>query len=220
MTNLIRLGWRYDWGCKVIGKLKGTLEQIFDDHIILNVHGVGYVVFVSNRLRSSLPSVGEALSLFIETHVREDAIRLFGFVTRVEQEWFCLLQNVPGVGAKVALAILGTLSPVELAQAIALNDGAMISRAPGVGKKVSERIVGELKSKTLPFEQVVKTVSIPQREMTNQSTQDALSALIKLGFEREKAARALALAMNELEEETVSSALLIRQSLKLLSSPT
>ncbi|MBB4076313.1 Holliday junction DNA helicase RuvA [Bartonella fuyuanensis] len=204
----------------MIGKLKGTLEQIFDDHIILNVHGVGYVVFVSNRLRSSLPSVGEALSLFIETHVREDAIRLFGFVTRVEQEWFCLLQNVPGVGAKVALAILGTLSPVELAQAIALNDGAMISRAPGVGKKVSERIVGELKSKTLPFEQVVKTVSIPQREMTNQSTQDALSALIKLGFEREKAARALALAMNELEEETVSSALLIRQSLKLLSSPT
>ncbi|WP_375670676.1 Holliday junction branch migration protein RuvA [Bartonella sp. SD1336NMGDW] len=204
----------------MIGKLKGTLEHIFDDHILLDVHGVGYVVFVSNRLRPSLPSVGEALSLFIETHVREEAIRLFGFATRAEQEWFCLLQNVPGVGAKVALAILGTLSPDELAQAIALNDVAMISRAPGVGKKVSERIVGELKSKTLPFEQALKTVSVPQREMTNQPAHDALSALMKLGFEREQASRALALAMNALEGETVSSALLIRHSLKLLSSPT
>ncbi|WP_273758204.1 Holliday junction branch migration protein RuvA [Bartonella sp. AU55XJBT] len=204
----------------MIGKLKGTLEHIFEDYIVLDVHGVGYVVFISNRLRPSLPSVGEALSLFIETHVREEAIRLFGFATRAEQEWFCMLQNVPGVGAKVALAILGTLSPDELAQAIALNDGAMISRAPGVGKKVSERIVGELKSKTLPFEQAVKTVSIPQYERANQPAQDALSALMKLGFEREQAARALALAMNTLEGEAVSSALLIRHSLKLLSSPT
>ncbi|WP_175868538.1 Holliday junction branch migration protein RuvA [Bartonella gabonensis] len=204
----------------MIGKLKGTLEHIFEDYIVLDVHGVGYVVFISNRLRSSLPSVGEALSLFIETHVREEAIRLFGFATRAEQEWFCMLQNVPGVGAKVALAILGTLSPDELAQAIALHDVAMISRAPGVGKKVSERIVGELKSKTLPFEQAVKTISVPQNEMTNQLAQDALSALMKLGFEREQAAKALALAMNTLEGETVSSALLIRHSLKLLSSPT
>lgn len=204
----------------MIGKLKGTLEHIFEDHILLDVHGVGYVVFISNRLRPSLPSVGEALSLFIETHVREEAIRLFGFATRAEQEWFCLLQNVPGVGAKVALAILGTLSPDELAQAIALNDVAMISRAPGVGKKVSERIVGELKSKTLPFEQAVKTVSAPQREMIDQPTLDALSALMKLGFEREHAARALALAMDALEGKNVSSALLIRHSLKLLSSPT
>ncbi|EJF87658.1 Holliday junction branch migration protein RuvA [Bartonella rattimassiliensis] len=204
----------------MIGKLKGILEHTFDDHILLDVNGVGYVVFVSNRLRPSLPSVGETLSLFIETHVREDVIRLFGFDTRAEQEWFCLLQNVPGIGAKVALAILGTLSPDELAQAIALNDIAMISRAPGVGKKVSERIVGELKSKTLPFEQAIKTVSTPQCEMTNQPMHDALSALIKLGFEREQAARALAIAMNDLEEETISSALLIRQSLKLLSSPT
>ncbi|WP_142416021.1 Holliday junction branch migration protein RuvA [Bartonella massiliensis] len=204
----------------MIGKLKGTLEHIFEDHIVLDVHGVGYVVFISNRLRPSLPAVGEALSLFIETHVREEAIRLFGFATRAEQEWFCMLQNVPGVGAKVALAILGTLAPDELAQAIALNDVAMISRAPGVGKKVSERIVGELKSKTLPFEQAVKTVSVSQKERTNQPAHDALSALMTLGFEREQAARALALAMNALEGETVSSALLIRHSLKLLSSPT
>lgn len=205
----------------MIGKLKGTLEHIFDDHILVDVHGVSYVVFISNRLRASLPAVGEALSLFIETHVREDAIRLFGFATRVEQEWFCMLQNVPGVGAKVALAILGTLSPDELAQAIALNDVAMISRAPGVGKKVSERIVRELKSKALPFhENAVHNISLSHLEETNQPTNEALAALIKLGFERDQAARALALAMKALEGENVSSALLIRHSLKLLSPPT
>ncbi|VEJ44422.1 Holliday junction branch migration protein RuvA [Bartonella vinsonii] len=205
----------------MIGKLKGTLEHIFDDHILVNVHGVGYVVFVSNRLRPSLPALGESISLFIETHVREDAIRLFGFATRAEQEWFCLLQNVPGVGAKVALAILGTLSPDELAQAIALNDIAMISRAPGVGKKVSERIVGELKSKALPFnDNASHTAPMHQLEGAHQPTNEALSALINLGFERDKAARALAVAMKDLEGENVSSALLIRHSLKLLSPST
>ncbi|WP_019222827.1 Holliday junction branch migration protein RuvA [Bartonella rattaustraliani] len=205
----------------MIGKLKGTLEHIFDDHILIDVHGVGYVVFVSNRLRPSLPTVGETISLFIETHVREDAIRLFGFATRAEQEWFCLLQNVPGVGAKVALAIVGTLPPDELAQAIALNDVAMISRAPGVGKKVSERIVSELKSKTLPFnENVVHSAPVSRGDGGNQPNHEALAALLKLGFEREQAARSLALAMKDFEGETVSSAQLIRHSLKLLSPPT
>ncbi|AFR26786.1 Holliday junction branch migration protein RuvA [Bartonella quintana] len=205
----------------MIGKLKGILEHVFDDHIIVDVQGVGYVVFISNRLRPSLPALGESLSLFIETHVREEAIRLFGFVAKAEQEWFCLLQNVPGVGAKVALAILGTLSPDELAQAIALNDIAMISRAPGVGKKVSERIVSELKSKALPFnDNALHFTPQPHLEVTHQPTNDALSALVKLGFERDQAARALALAMNALEGETVSSALLIRHSLKLLSPST
>ncbi|WP_455480580.1 Holliday junction branch migration protein RuvA [Bartonella sp. B12(2025)] len=204
----------------MIGKLKGILEHIFDDHILIDVQGVGYVVFVSNRLRSSLPALGESISLFIETHVREDFIRLFGFATRVEQEWFCLLQNVPSVGAKVALAILGTLSPDELSQAIALSDIAMISRAPGVGKKVSERIVSELKRKVPSFHENATYSAPPHLEMTNQPINDALSALIKLGFERDQAAKALALAMNALEGETVSSALLIRYSLKLLSSST
>ncbi|MBX4335835.1 Holliday junction branch migration protein RuvA [Bartonella raoultii] len=206
----------------MIGKLKGTLEQVFDDHILLDVQGVGYVVFISHRLRPSLPALGESLNLFIETHVREDAIRLFGFATRAEQEWFCILQNVPGVGAKVALAIMGTLSPDELAQAIALNDIAMISRAPGVGKKVSERIVSELKNKAPPLHDnsLAHPASTFQQKITDQPAHDALSALLKLGFEREKAANALARAMNALEGETISSALLIRYSLKLLSPPT
>ncbi|WP_455473989.1 Holliday junction branch migration protein RuvA [Bartonella sp. B30(2025)] len=206
----------------MIGKLKGNLEHIFDDHIILNVHGVGYIVFISHRLRCSLPALGESLSLFIETHVREDAIRLFGFAEKIEQEWFCLLQNVPGVGAKVSLAILGILSPNELTQAIALSDVAMISRAPGVGKKVGERIVRELKSKAPSFhgDAVHSISSSSLATQNNQPIDDALAALINLGFERDQAAQALGLAMKDLEEEeTVSSALLIRNSLKLLSPP-
>ncbi|WP_455476274.1 Holliday junction branch migration protein RuvA [Bartonella sp. B17] len=206
----------------MIGKLKGTLEHVFDDHIILNVHGVGYIVFISNRLRCSLPALGESLSLFIETHVREEAIHLFGFAAKTEQEWFCLLQNVPGVGAKVSLAILGVLSPNELAQAIALSDVAMVSRAPGVGKKVGERIVRELKSKAPPFNgDALHSISSPHLEVkNNQPIDDALSALVNLGFERDQAAQALGLVMNALEEgKTVSSALLIRDSLKLLSLP-
>ncbi|MCZ2328825.1 Holliday junction branch migration protein RuvA [Bartonella sp. F02] len=204
----------------MIGKLKGILEEVCDDHIIVDIHGVGYVVFIPNRLRFSLPEIGEKISLFIETHVREDAIRLFGFSTQSEQNYFCLLQNVPGVGAKVALAVLGTLSIDELTQAITLGDIAMISRTPGVGKKVSQRIVSELKSKVLPFNEsnTSQRSSAFTSEATSQLVNDALLALMNLGFERDQAANAIAVAKNELGEETISSALLIRHSLKLLSS--
>ncbi|OPB32238.1 Holliday junction branch migration protein RuvA [Bartonella sp. AR 15-3] len=207
----------------MIGKLKGILEHIFDDHIILDVQGVGYIIFIPNRLHSSLPAIGESLSLFIETHVREEAIRLFGFATKSEQEWFCLLQNVPGVGAKVALAILGSLSVSELSQAITLNDTAMISRAPGVGKKVSERIVSELKSKTLLSKEDNKNPALSSSlnfssEEKHQPTHDALLALIKLGFDHDKATTALASALSALKGEMISSALLVRHSLRLLSS--
>jgi Holliday junction DNA helicase RuvA len=119
----------------MIGKLKGVVDEIADDHVILDVHGVGYVAFCSARTLGNLPSQGEAAILLIETYVREDVLRLYGFGTALEREWFRLLQNVQGVGAKVALAVLGTLTPSELANAIALRDIAMVSRAPGVGKK-------------------------------------------------------------------------------------
>lgn len=208
----------------MIGKLNGTLSDIFEDRIILDVHGVGYIVFVSNRLLSSLPALHETLSLFIETRVREDAIHLFGFMEKIEQDWFCLLQNVPGVGAKCALAILGTLSPNDLAQAIALKDTAMISRAPGVGKKVSERIASELKNKTLPFNKENKNMayspsSTPPTDANHHLMNDALSALLNLGFDYDKVVRALATAKQDLQDEPLSSERLIRYSLKLLSQP-
>ena len=135
----------------MIGKLRGLIDSYHDDHVILDVNGVGYVVQCSARTLQNLPRVGEAASLAIETQVREDAIRLFGFNSESERDWFRLLQSVQGVGAKVALAILGVLAPGDLASAIALQDKAMVARAPGVGPKLAARIVAELKDKAPAF---------------------------------------------------------------------
>src|SRR3954465_12472001 len=129
----------------VIGKLKGVIDAYGEDFIIVDVHGVGYVVHCSSRTLQNLPPVGEVATLSIETHVREDMIRLFGFRSDAEREWFRLLQTVQGVGAKVALGLLSALDPGALATAIAMGDKASIRRSPGVGPKVAERLVIELK---------------------------------------------------------------------------
>ncbi|NJL07793.1 MAG: Holliday junction branch migration protein RuvA, partial [Methylacidiphilales bacterium] len=131
----------------MIGKLKGVIDSYGEDFVILDVQGVGYQVHCSARTLQALPAPGEAATLAIDTFVREDQIRLFGFAADTEREWFRLLQTVQGVGTKVALAILSTLKPAELASAIALADKAMVARAPGVGPKVAARIVAELKDK-------------------------------------------------------------------------
>ncbi|MCJ9706655.1 Holliday junction branch migration protein RuvA, partial [Bradyrhizobium sp. SHOUNA76] len=117
----------------MIGKLKGLIDSYGEDFVILDVGGVGYQVHCSSRTLQHLPSPGEAAVLSIETYVREDQIKLFGFRTDQEREWFRLLQTVQGVGAKVALAVLGTLQPSDLANAIALRDKAAVARTPGVG---------------------------------------------------------------------------------------
>lgn len=203
----------------MIGKLKGIVDEIDDDHAIVDVHGVGYVVFASARVLGALPSVGEAVTLFIETQVREDAIRLFGFHSKLEQEWFRLLQNVQGVGAKVALALLGTLSPSELSNAIALRDLAMVSRAPGVGKKVAERIVTELKNKAPAFAIDNANMGLKQElgeGVAAQPVADAVSALANLGYSRDQAANAVAAAVRD-AGEGADSAKLIRLGLKELS---
>ena len=138
----------------MIGKLKGLIDFYGEDFVILDVGGVGYQVHCSVRTLQALPSPGEAAVLSIETYVREDQIKLFGFRSDIEREWFRLLQTVQGVGAKVALAVLGTLPPAELANAIALRDKAAVTRTPGVGPKVAERIVTELKDKAPAFANV------------------------------------------------------------------
>src|SRR5262249_11636718 len=130
---------------KMIGKLKGVIDSYGEDFVIVDVGGVGYLVHCSARTLQALPAPGEAVAASIETHVREDQIRLFGFASDVEREWFRLLQTVQGVGTKVALAVLGTLKVGELASAVAMRDKAMIARTPGIGPKVAERIVTELK---------------------------------------------------------------------------
>lgn len=203
----------------MIGKLKGVVDEIDDDHLIIDVHGVGYLVFASPRVLGSLPAVGEAVTLYIETQVREDAIRFFGFLTKLEQEWFRLLQNVQGVGAKVALALLGTLSPSDLANAIALRDIAMVSRAPGIGKKVAERIVTELKNKVPTFIADDNNIQLKQElgdGVASQAITDSISALSNLGYSRDQAANAVAAALR-LAGNEADSATLIRFGLKELS---
>ncbi|MCB1382749.1 MAG: Holliday junction branch migration protein RuvA [Notoacmeibacter sp.] len=203
----------------MIGKLKGTVDEIGEDHVILDVHGVGYVAHCSARTLSSLHA-GEAAVLHIETFVREDMIRLYGFASHLEREWFRLLQLVQGVGAKVALAVLSTLTPPELANAIALKDIAMVSRAPGVGKKVAERIVVELKAKAPAFAgEAAASIGLKQElgeGVAAAPVADAVSALTNLGYSRDQAANAVAAAL-KLAGEDADSAKLIRLGLKELA---
>ncbi len=135
----------------MIGKLSGVVDSLDEDGLVLDVNGVGYLVAASARTLRSLPPIGEPAALLIETQVREDAIRLYGFLTVVERDWFRLLQSVQGVGAKVALGILGALTPDALSAAIASQDRAMMARAPGVGPKLAARLVMELKDKAPAF---------------------------------------------------------------------
>ena len=205
----------------MIGKLKGIVDSYGDDWVILDVQGVGYQVHCSMRTLSALPSAGEATTLSIETHVRETEIKLFGFVADFERDWFRLLQNVQGVGAKVALAILGTLSPGELASAIALQDKAMVSRAPGVGPKVAQRIVAELKDKAPALSgDMSGTIGLQQEigaGVAGGAVQDAVSALTNLGYSSQQASAAVGVALKEAGEDA-PSATLIRLGLRELSS--
>jgi Holliday junction DNA helicase RuvA len=130
----------------MIGKLKGLVDAIGESHCIIDVNGVGYEVQASARALRTM-EIGQPVTLVIDTHVREDAIRLFGFVSEVERSWFRTLQNVQGVGSKVALGVLGTLSTQDLSNAIALGDWASVEQAPGVGKKLAQRIVAELRTR-------------------------------------------------------------------------
>lgn len=205
----------------MIGKLKGTIDSYGEDHLILDVHGVGYVVYCSTRTLQSLPKAGEAAVLAIETQVREDAIRLFGFQRDAERDWFRLLQTVQGVGAKVALAILSIFDSGALANAISLQDKAAVARAPGVGPKLAARIVAELKDKAPGLGTVdmgaVALVDAMEDRRAPQPVQDAILALVNLGYSQPQAAGAVAAAARKLGDEG-DTGKLVRQALKELAS--
>ena len=200
----------------MIGKLRGKVDAIGDSFLIVDVNGVGYEVQASVRTLRNL-KIGGEVSLTIDTHVREDAIRLFGFASEVERSWFRTLQNVQGVGSKVALALLGTLSPQELANAIALGDWASVEQAPGIGKKLALRIVAELKDKapalTVAGMQLPAAGAVPEQ---GNATAEAISALSNLGYAPAQASAAIAVAIKELGAEA-DTAKLIRRGLKELA---
>lgn len=211
----------------MIGKLTGIVDQPAEDHVIVDVGGVGYIVFCSARTLSALPSTGESASLLIETHVREDHIHLYGFAESLEREWFRLLSGVQGVGARMALAILSILPPLSLAQAIAAQDRASLTRANGVGPKLAARVISELKDKAGQFattENLAHEVRsgaavvspLGEAGMAGQA-EDAVSALVNLGYRRTEAFAAVSKTARE-QGEGASLQGLIREALRELSS--
>lgn len=221
----------------MIGKLSGRIDYRTEDHVLLDVRGVGYIVYCSDRTLGSLPRAGEAVALFTELLVREDLMQLYGFTTLQEKEWFRLLQTVQGVGAKAALAMLSALGPDGVSRAIALGDWNSVKAAKGIGPKTAQRVVNELKDKApsvmamggsitaalgeepaelteTPAPKPTKRAApAPKPDMAAQA--EALSALSNLGYQPGEAASAVAQAMQDDPEANTSA--LIRAALRLLA---
>jgi holliday junction DNA helicase RuvA len=203
----------------MIGKLKGVIDSMDEEAIILDVNGVGYLVSASARTLRALPASGEPTELLIETHVREDAIRLYGFLTTGERDWFRLLQGVQGVGAKVALGILGALPADALSMAVARQDKAMMARAPGVGPKLAARLVLELKDKApalAPAGFDHAEAGFERAPKLAKAAEDAVLALVGLGYGQPQAAAAVARISAQLGPAAETAAL-IRAGLKELA---
>ncbi len=220
----------------MIGKISGRIEYRTTDHVLIDVRGVGYLVYCSERTLAALPGTGEVAALYTDLLVREDVLQLFGFQTLVEKEWHRLLTSVQGVGAKASLAILGTLGPDGVSRAIALGDWNAVKAAKGVGPKIAQRVVLDLKDKapavmamggTMAQAQgesaadfdVIEPAAAPAKTAAsppNASAQaEALSALANLGYAPGDAAGAVAQAAGE--QEGADTPTLIRAALKLLA---
>lgn len=217
----------------MIGKLSGRIDYKGVDHVLIDVRGVGYLVFCSDRTLAALPAVGELCALYTDLLVREDLLQLFGFTSLVEKEWHRLLMSVQGIGAKASLAILGALGPDGVSRAIALGDWAALKSAKGVGPKTAQRVVNELKDKAPTVmsmtggaatvtEQVVEgptEISIvpspvpPSPPVAAQA--EAMSALGNLGYGPGEAASAIATALGD--QPDADTATLIRMALKTLA---
>ncbi|MFD2174640.1 Holliday junction branch migration protein RuvA [Rhodobacter lacus] len=221
----------------MIGRIAGVILHRAMDHVLIDVRGVGYIVHVSPRTASNLPPVGEACALYTELVVREDLLQLFGFPSLIEKEWHLLLTSVQGIGAKAALAILGTLGPEGVSRALALGDWAAIKAAPGVGPKLAQRVVMELKDKApsvmamggaltidtgpaddggdAPEKPAAKPAKRPAPAPKTNFTAEALSALTNLGYTPADAASAVARAADD--PAATDTAKLIRTALRLLA---
>jgi len=210
----------------MIGKLTGRVDNIAEDHFILDVNGVGYLVFASGRTLSALPPPGGAAAVLTETHVREDHIHLYGFATAAERVWFKTLTTVQGVGVKMAMAILSALSPEQILTAIAAQDKKALTVVSGVGPKLAERIVLELKSKTVQLGAAGFSIAASHAgeasakgkkpATTPTMVEDALSALVHLGYGRSEAFSVVMRLQQEAPDAKLDA--LIRNSLRELAA--
>ena len=196
----------------MIAKLTGLMDTIGDGFLILDVNGVGYRVFCSNQTLSKCSAKGMTMSLFIETQVREDHIHLFGFADAAEKEWFTILTNVQGVGAKVGLAILSALTPNDLNLALATGDSKLLTRASGVGPKLAVRIVTELKGKAGTIGCALGEMPVITGEAVSGAMNEAISALVNLGYGRSEAGLVVGTVLKSNPQANVSD--VIRLSLK------
>lgn len=203
----------------MIALLRGLLESAGEDSAIIDVNGVGYLVFASARTLRALPQPGQPVRLHIETHVREDHIHLYGFGEENERDWFRLLLTVQGVGAKVALSILSALAPQDIATAIAAQDRTALSRAQGVGPKLAARLLTELKDRAsaLAFPGAALKAKAGVEGQAGSVNEDAVSALVNLGYKRAEAFGAVARAAQRMGTDGNVEAL-IRAGLKELSA--
>ena len=220
----------------MIGRLRGRVDYKAHDHFLLDVSGVGYLIFCSERTLSEIPGNGEFTTIYTDLLVREDLLQIFGFLSQVEKEWYRLLMSVQGIGAKASLAILSALGEDGVSRAIALGDWTSVKSAKGIGPKTAQRVVNELKDKAAHVmslvpnkvgnqEEKVSDADIIERiddnpsinlAISNNSAQaDALSALQNLGYTPSDAAAAVAKILNQSSD--LSTEELIRSSLKMLS---
>lgn len=207
----------------MIGKLTGTIDTIGEDYVLLDVNGVGYIVFASRASLQKIGGKGEVSSLLIETQVREDSITLFGFASAQEQKWFNLLTSVQGVGAKVGLKILSVCPPDQLNLAIAAQDKAIVQQADGVGPKLATRIVTELKDKAANLSVANDATNVASMATSSGGAgagdinHDAISALVNLGYQRGNAFQAVSVAQSKADDPSNLQDI-IRLSLKELAS--
>lgn len=224
----------------MIGKISGRLEYRSGDHVMIDVRGIGYLVYVSDRTMAALPSIGEAVALYTELLVREDNLQLFGFTSLIEKEWHRLLLSVQGIGAKASMAILGALGPEGVGRAITLGDWNAVKAAKGIGPKTAQRVVLELKDKAPSVmalggslsqaqgethaaqdDSADEVIEAPQPRKSKPDTSsaaaqsEALSALTNLGYNPSEAAQAVAQAAMDTPEAQTPD--LIRAALRLLA---
>ena len=209
----------------MIGRLRGQVAATGDGQAMIDVNGVGYVLFAGGRTLARL-GVGETVEIFVETQMSENAIKLYGFQSAEERAWFSRLQDAPGVGAKAAMSILDALTPAQLMDAIALGDAASVQRAHGVGKKLAERVVSEFKGKPPPaglfsasFTPASDAAQAADENAAGPASSvraDAASALVNLGYQPADAQRTVAEVMRDLGEDATEGAV-IKAGLKLLS---
>lgn len=200
----------------MIALLQGTILDIHDPFVIVDVQGVGYQVFCSQKTLRTL-SIDTPSKLHIEMVVREDALQLFGFPDQNEKRAFQMLRTVQGVGAKMALSILSALSPEELAFVVTQQDKARLTQAEGVGPKLALRICTELKDKIITLQGSFSSQVIPLHQATKNNHEDVISALVNLGYKKSDASAASQKAYEDLNEENVDIETMIRNSLKLLA---